>query len=103
MVGRSAGGRAAAAHGTVNDLLVARVVVDVDGDAAERRHLGREVVQARVVLSVCREVRGRQRVSLCCGRSGARGGVARLMRPGGAVRGRTGRLASHARMRLTWL
>jgi len=35
----------------VDDVLVARVVVDVDCDAAQRRDFGGEVVEAGVVLS----------------------------------------------------
>lgn len=39
-------------HGVVDNVLSPRVVVDVDGDAAQGRHLGRQLVQPRVVLSL---------------------------------------------------
>jgi len=42
----------AAAYGGVDDSLVAGVVVDVDGDATQGRHLSGEVVEARVVLAL---------------------------------------------------
>lgn len=40
-----------AAYGGVDDGLVAGIVVDVDGDAAQGRHLSSEVVESRVVLA----------------------------------------------------
>jgi hypothetical protein len=46
----SQGGRAA--YGRVDDGLVAGIVVNVDGDAAQGRDLSGEVVESRVVLAV---------------------------------------------------
>lgn len=40
------------AYGVVDDVLRAGVVVDVHGDAAQGCHLGRKLVQARVVLAL---------------------------------------------------
>lgn len=37
-------------YAVINDFLVARIVVDVDGDAAEGGDLGGELVEAGVVL-----------------------------------------------------
>jgi hypothetical protein len=42
------------AYSAVDDMLIARVVVDVDCDAPERGDLGGEFVEAGVVLSVRR-------------------------------------------------
>lgn len=39
-------------YGVVDDILSPRVVVDVDGDATQGGHLGRQLVQARVVLAL---------------------------------------------------
>lgn len=44
------------AYSAVDDMLVARVVVDVDCYAAQGRDFGREFVEARVVLPVVVEV-----------------------------------------------
>lgn len=44
------------AYRGVDDMLVARIVVDVDGHAAQGRHLAGELVEPRVVLSVVRDV-----------------------------------------------
>ena len=41
-----------ATDAAVEDALVARIVVDVDGDAAQGGDLGGELVEARVVLPV---------------------------------------------------
>lgn len=40
-----------AAYGGVDDSLVAGIIVDVDGDAAQGRYLSGEVVESRVVLA----------------------------------------------------
>ena len=53
-------------RGVLDECVVARIVVDVDGDAAEGRDLGRELVEARVVLSSGR----RSAHEVCLGRRG---------------------------------
>lgn len=41
-----------AAYGRVDDALVAGIVVDVDGDAAQGGYLSGEVFQSRVILTL---------------------------------------------------
>lgn len=46
------GGSRTTTYGIVNDILGARIVVNVNGDAAQGRDLGRQLVEARVVLAL---------------------------------------------------
>lgn len=39
-------------YGVVDDVLRPRIIVDVDGDATQGGHLGRQLVQPRVVLAL---------------------------------------------------
>lgn len=39
-------------YGVVDDILSSRVVVNIDGHAAQGRHLGRQLIEARVVLAL---------------------------------------------------
>jgi hypothetical protein len=77
----------------VNDALVARIVVDVDCDAAEGGDFGSEFVEAGVVLS-------RSRVSECtCGVEGVMG--RKEERRGGDCEGKGCKIERTVRVRKT--
>lgn len=72
------------AYSRIYELLVPCIVVDVDGHAAQCRHFGRQVVQARVVLALAL-------VGLGHGRdTESAGGVRRAVKSGNEIVGSGG-------------
>lgn len=59
--------QASKTHRRVDDLVGARAVVDVDRHTSQRRHLGRQLVQALIVLALAIVTLGHFKGEVKCG------------------------------------